>query len=390
VSSKKADLDKRLDAIIGKCLKQQPADRYQSVGELIRDLEPLVPVSSMIFTTHTSPAQRVLRKAKEIGRKTARGAEAAVVLFALAVVGVALLRDRAKSNEQPAGIQLTTETGGKWPVTATGRVDHDTQTLTLGTGPDSVPINAYGRHATVENGTITFGPPTDSRVGRAELDIELKGDGLEFIALATTQEIKHSWFDPIRALFVGPRPNARSALMLTGATGRYVALIIPGDGNTPPMLEWALGEKRGSMSSPLTNAGAETQLELKIDPATGELAALVGKGRDQRLLGDSVTLGPGWRSLFGDPPHAAVGCLEGLCSFSGLQEHTLELPPPPTPKVEIPVSTEEPPEPHHTTIAQAHNPPPHNAPPPKPPVHTTAPPPAGKKQPPPPPQGKKK
>ncbi|MFT3840616.1 MAG: serine/threonine-protein kinase [Myxococcaceae bacterium] len=367
VSSKRADIDKRLDGIVARCLKQQPGDRYQSVGDLMRDLEPLVPLSQMSFTAKSSPAQRLMRKAQEIGRKTARGAEAMVVLFALAVVTVALTRDKAKHNEVPAGIELSTDNGGKWPVTTTGRVDRSTQTLTLGDGPDTIPIQAIGRKAQVEKGAVVFPAPTDNRSGRAVLDVELMGDGLIFTADAQTQETRRSWFDPIRAIFMGPRPNARSALMLVGEPGRFVALVMPGDGQ-PPTLEWALGDRRGTMSSPLviSNTGGEIQLELKIDPATGELAALVGKGRDQRVIGDSVTLGRGWRSLFGETPRAAFGCLEGVCRFNNIEEKTLSLPAPPKPAEVSVVPTEDPVQEHHTQVAQAHNPPPPvHAPPPK-------------------------
>jgi hypothetical protein len=369
VSSKRADLDKRLDSIVGKCLKQHPADRYQSVGDLMRDLEPLVPISAMSFTAKISPAQRLVKKAQEIGRKTARGAEATVVLFALAVVSVALLRDKAKSAEVPPGIELTTESGGKWPFNTVGRIDKtstpNAQSLTLGDGPDTVTIQAIGRKAQAESGAIVFPAPTDARTGRAVLDVELQGDGLLITVDAQTQEVPHSWFDPIRAIFVGPRPNARAAVMLVGEPGRYVVLMMPADGK-PPTMEWALGpDKRGTLSAPMPNGGGQVQLELKIDPATGELAALIGKGRDQRVLGDSVTLGRKWRDLFGETPRAAVGCLEGTCKFSNIEEKTLALPPPPVAKPEVSLPPEEPPAEHHTQVAQAHNPPP--------PVHSTTP-----------------
>ena len=35
----------RLDAIVARCLKGVPADRYQKVSDLLADLEPLVPAS---------------------------------------------------------------------------------------------------------------------------------------------------------------------------------------------------------------------------------------------------------------------------------------------------------------------------------------------------------
>ncbi len=380
-SQRKPELDKRLDAIVARCLKQSPDDRYPSVGELMKELEPLVPVTSMVFTAHTSAGQRFVRKAVDFGRRTARVTEALVLTCALAVIVAAMVRDKVKSAQLPAGMELTTDSGGKWPITTSGRVDKEAQVLTLGEGPDSVPIVAVGRQVVVKDAAILFAKPEEARTGRAVLDVELHGDGLVFSAEVTTQEVKRSWFDPIRAIFAGPRPNARSALMLVGEPGRYVALIIPGNGE-PPSLEWALGEKRGSMSAPLVTGGTTTHLMLKIDPLTGELAALVGKGRDQRLLADSVTLGPGWRMLFGEPPRAAVGCLEGTCRFGALEERSLNLPPPAAPKVEVPIEEE----PSHQ-VAQAHNP--IHPVPVKTPLRPPAPTP-GKKQPTPVPGGKKK
>jgi hypothetical protein len=133
-------------------------------------------------------------------------------------------------------------------------------------------------------------------------------------------------FEPVRKLFFGPRADSRSALLLVGEAGRYVALVVSGTG-AEPSLEWALGgSKRGAMTAPLPAGMAATHLELRIDPGTGELSALVGTGSDQRPLGEKLVLGKQWKTLFGEPPRAAVGCLEGSCAFRSLLVEGLRVP----------------------------------------------------------------
>jgi hypothetical protein len=122
--------------------------------------------------------------------------------------------------------------------------------------------------------------------------------------------------------------------MLVGDTGRYVALIISGTGDDP-RLEWSLGpENRGAMTTAMTLPAGSQQLELRIDPVTGALSALIGKDRDQRLLGSTVALGSRWKDLFGENPRPALGCLEGTCAFhnvvlKGLRGAAAPVPPPP-------------------------------------------------------------
>ncbi len=119
-----------------------------------------------------------------------------------------------------------------------------------------------------------------------------------------------------------------------------MALVVSGTG-AEPVLEWALGSnKRGAMTSPLPSGVAATHLELKLDPETGELQALVGEGRDQRPLGEKLVLGKDWKALFGKPPRAAVGCLEGTCGFRSLRVEGLMLPPPTPQRVDHPSPTD--------------------------------------------------
>ena len=346
-SVKKPLLDKRLDGIVSRCLKPLPADRFASVAELLLVLEPLVPQTSMIRPAHTSPAQRALRKVSELGRRLAKAIEVTLVVCAIAVLAATLLRDRTQSNRLPAGIELTTDSGNKFPQTSSGRLDRSTNRLTLGEGPDTISVVAMGRKPTLKDGAILYVEEGDLPTGRTVLDADVSADGLAFSADVETQKMPHGALEPVRMLFLGPRADSRSALLLVGEAGRYVALVVSGTG-AEPSLEWALGgNKRGAMTAPLPAGLAATHLELRIDPETGELSALIGAGRDQRPLGEKLVLGKQWKSLFGETPRAAFGCLEGSCTFrstlvEGLKVAQVVVPVPPplieaTPPIPPPV-----------------------------------------------------
>ncbi len=380
-SVKKPSLDKRLDGIVSRCLKSNPADRFQSVTELLVALEPLVPAQSIISTAHTSAGQRMLRRARDLGRRFVRGVELGMVLAALGVLGAAMLRDRVAARRQPAGIELTTDAGKTWPLDTPGRLDRSSLTLTLGSGPDTISLIALGRKSRLESGNVIYGDESDDDLtsGRTVLDADVSGDGLSFSSDVETQRIPTGALEPVRKLFAGPRPDARSALLLVGEPGRYVALVVSGTG-AEPVLEWALGSnKRGAMTAPLPAGVIATHLELKIDPQTGELLALVGAGRDQRPLGEKLVLGAGWKALFGKPPRAAVGCLEGTCAFRGLRVEGLMPPPPTNVSITLEPGLSEPPV-GKVAVAPGKKPPPGKAPPPPPPPVKKPPPSVGKKK----------
>lgn len=171
------------------------------------------------------------------------------------------------------------------------------------------------------------------------VDADLMGSGVDFSALVDTQDTPPGRLEPLWELFRGPRPDARSALMLLGEHGRYVALVVSG-GQTEPTLEWALGpDKRGYMQAPLPVKRLGQRLAIRMDPETGELFAVTGEGRDARVLGDGLWLGANWRQLMGESPRLAVGCLEGHCVFRHIRIQGLEMPgglsPPPMPYGEM-------------------------------------------------------
>jgi len=337
-SVKKPQLDKRLDAIVARCLKTSPSERFQKVTELIADLEPLVPALSMVGTAQLSGIGRAIRRVREVTKTASRVAMGVVVVSALTVLAASFMRSGVKEKKMPAGFELTTDFGTKYPVPQAGRIDKDSHTITLGDGPDQIAVVAMGRKAVTKGGDIVYGPPEETAVGRTVIDVNADGDGVSLSAKVETQATKRARLEPVYEIFRGLRPDARSALMLVGDTGRYVALIISGTGEDP-RLEWALGpDHRGVMTTAMTLAPGAQVLELRIDPGTGGLSALIGKDRDQRLLGSVVALGPRWRELFGDTPKPALGCLEGTCAFHQVTLRGLKVgapTPPPTPPVAV-------------------------------------------------------
>jgi hypothetical protein len=328
-SVRKPQLDRRLDAIVARCLKTSPSERYQKVTELIADLEPLVPALSMVGTAQLSSVGRAIRRVRQTAKTVGRAAEAVLVVSALVVLTASFMRSGVKEKKMPAGYELSTDFGTKFPVPQAGRIDKESHTITLGDGPDQISVVAMGRKATTRAGDIVYGPPDDTPVGRTVIDVTADGEGLSLSAKVETQATKRASMEPVYEVFRGPRPDARSALMLVGETGRYVALIISGTGDDPK-LEWALGpDHRGVMSTAIALGPGSQHLELRIDPLTGALSALIGKDRDQRLLGSVIALGPKWKDLFGDPPKPALGCLEGTCAFHQVVLKGLKLAPPP-------------------------------------------------------------
>ncbi|MBL8911516.1 MAG: serine/threonine protein kinase [Archangium sp.] len=343
-SSKKAGIDKRIDPIIARCLKPSPDDRYPSATALIADLEKVVQLNtSNISLSRETSTQRLFRRAKEIAQRVGRTTAAVIVAFAVAIIATVFLRSSAESKRVASGVELMTDFGAKFPMTTPGRVERKKRLITMGEGPDTVGLMALGRKPEIASGsagaTIDFGEPDDERTGRVVIDADVVGTGVDFTASVDTIDTKPSVLEPLWQLFRGRRPEARSALMLLGDHGRYVALVVAADGREPT-LEWALGpDKRGFMQAPLPVKREGQRLSLRMDPETGELFAVSGEGRDARVLGDGLWLGPYWRQLLGDSPRVAVGCLEGRCVFRQIVVQGLDMPngisPPPFPREDV-------------------------------------------------------
>lgn len=338
-STKRPGLDRRLDAIVARCLKPAPEDRYPTVAALLNELELLIPMTVAPMPSKETKARRLLRQTKEKAQRVGRVAALVLVAFAALIVTTVFARARLVTKREPAGIELMRDDGAQHAETTAGRVDKATHTLTLGEGPDTVTVVARGRPVSLEQGAIVFPEPDDARAGRALLDVQLEGDGLRLAALVDTEAGEASRLEPLFALFRGPRPEARSALMLLGTGGRYVALVISGSGGQPE-LEWNLGpDRQGHMRAPLPTKTKGQLLQLHLDPLTSELIAVIGEGRDARVLGEGLRLGRNWRADFAETPRAAVGCLDGTCAFRALsfEARVLQgrLTPPPPPPLEV-------------------------------------------------------
>jgi eukaryotic-like serine/threonine-protein kinase len=240
----------------------------------------------------------------------------------------------------------------------------------VGDGPDAISFLAAGREVVTEGKALVF-PPTDGdtdryHVGRAVADVvAMEGDLALLKADVLAEAAPSTPYRRLRTLIDGPPPNPQVTLMLWGSTSRYVALVQEGSGQ-PLRLEWALGERRGTMLGQDSPKGL-SHLEIEVD-AEGMLRAFVGTGKDRRAVGEPLVLGPEWQKQFGEVPRAAVGCIEGTCRVEGLSYSVKRAPAPP---------------PTSPTVAEFTPKPVARPPPPtkKPPTKAPPPPPKGGKRP---------
>lgn len=332
-SQRKPGLDPRLDAIVTKCLKPDPEDRYPSVAALITDLELLVPGSlPSLAPVPQTRFQRFRHGVRKVVRTTLQVAAVLLVLAAMGVLGRELLRNKIERERRPApvhaGAAMLDELGPPSPRNFPGRKEEraDRKTASLGEGPDPLAMVVAGRDLALEGKALVFQPVEgQTREGRASLDVVgMEGDIVQLSARLWAEAPPDTWQQQAHDVLFGPPPAARAALLLMGSTGRYVALVHNGTG-APVALEWALGERRGTMLA-MTPAEAGAQLELKVS-AEGELRAYVGKGKDQRPIAEPLNLGRGWMEHFGDAPVPGFGCSEGTCRAEGLTYTVAKEPP---------------------------------------------------------------
>jgi hypothetical protein len=346
-SAKRAGVDRRYDAIVARCLQPAPQDRYPSATALLADLEALAPsyTTGLPGSRRLTPLQRLRYRSLQVGARAWRWTSVVVVGCALAIVAAVFWRAGAAEGKPPAGIALTTDFGVRTLLSVPGRADKATREVSLGEGPDTISVQALGRRPRVAKGALVYDDPDDLTAGRAVIDAAVAGEGFEYSATVDTEATPPSRLEPLLALFRGPGLEARSALLVLGEHGRYVALVVAG-GAGGATLEWALGpDKRGALRAPLPTAAQGQRLALRLDREVGQLFAVVGEGRDARVLGEGLWLGPDWRDILGRSPRMAVGCLEGRCTFRSLRAVGLDLPagltPPPFPSEEaaMPVET---------------------------------------------------
>ena len=318
-SQRRPGTDKRLDAIVLRCLKPAPGDRYQRVADLMLDLEPFAPVSFSQVPRKISRVEQLKNQVRAVLRRTMRVAEVAVVVAAFGILGISWVRSRYHPPPRPSpGTALTApELRLETATTSPGRIA-DTSTvrrMVLGEGPDAIPLIAWGRVPGLEGRTVRF-PSTadDLGVGRLNLDlVDRDGISAQLMADVTATAPPSSFWGGLREQLLGITREPQAALVLLGSPGRYVAVIVSGTGE-PVAFEWALGERRGTMLGPPTPSGGAAHVKLQVDRA-GQLQAFVGTDQDQRPVGEPLYLGTDWRNSLGTPPTPALGCIDGECTF---------------------------------------------------------------------------
>ena len=347
-SHRKPDLDKRLDAIVARCLKPDQADRYKSVADLIADLEPLAPSTFSQRPRRLGPVERARLAMERAVKRAVRVTAIALVVAAAVVLGAAALRASGEQHGQIANAAaLGEDLEDRGALTTMGRIveEREVKTTSVGEGPDSIPWVSAGRGLVLEGKGLTFtAPDARSAVGRAVLDLpEAEGVQVKLTSEVTTQVASSGAVALAKRLVLGAQPEPRSALALSGGPGRYAAVVVSGAGE-PVALEWALGDRRGTMLGPPSPRDGTARLELSID-RRGELRAFVTAGKDRRAVGEPVSLGSGWRKYFGNKmPLAALACLEGGCEFRRVTYETVREPPPPPPLLQL-VAPKSPPPP---------------------------------------------
>ncbi len=337
-SRRRPGLDVRLDAIVTKCLKPDPEDRYPSVAALIADLEILVPGSLLSMApVKLTRFQRFRQGVRKVVRKTLQASAMVLVVTAMGVLGLTYLgADKTPKPPQPGADIMDAALPPLEPRKVQGRLEGtEKRTATLGEGPDPLELLVAGRPVEFEGKTLVFpaadGPPY---VGRVRMNIAVReGDIASLSARVQAEALPLSPMRRVMTLKDGPPQASQAALMLLGSDSRYVALIHNGAG-APLRLDWALGERVGSMLGHNAPKG-EAVLELKVD-AEGVLQAFVGKGNDRRSIAEPLNLGPGWMELFAVPPMPGFGCIEGSCRVDDLVYTVRKAPPPATPVVPMP------------------------------------------------------
>lgn len=329
-SARKAGVDKRLDSVVARCMKPAPADRYQSVAEVLTELEPMVPQTS--FTRKLTSRERAVQAVLKVARGAARGLSLLLVLLAVAVLGVTALRVKLRAPEVPAGQAAASESSAMGFIRIGGRaVEAGTRVgFVQGEGPDSRSLLLFGRPATVEGKSILFAlEPGKGAVGRGVLDLEEEGFELRVSAEVEVKGADEGLWSQLKAWLVDSGKEGRAGLLLLGETGRFAAVTLA-TREDPVSLEWMLAGKTGRTFAAPSPRDGKARLELRVD-RQGELTAHVGSGPGRRQVGEPVSLGRSWKSeYFGSLPRAAVACVESACRFENFQVTVLrEAPPPP-------------------------------------------------------------
>lgn len=334
-SVRKPGTDPRVDQIVARCLKQDPSERYAKTSDLLADLEPLAPVTKTSFGRGQRASGRIATAVRRAVRAVVRVAAMLLVLAALGVLGISWFRSEQAPSTPFAGDAVTMDLDARDVVMATGRIDKDgyqRKFEVAETGPDSIPLLAYGRPVKLAGQTILSAPAPGQEAGRIVPDVvDLDGDSVTFRSDVSTVADESGLDVFLRRVVFAQPPQSRAILMLTGTPGRYVAVSLPNRGE-PLTFEWALGERRGVMLGPPAPRDAQATLSLSVDN-DGAVRAFIGKGDDRRQIAEPLILGPTWKKQFGGALKPAMGCVDGTCRFDTVSYEGARRPPPPPPVV---------------------------------------------------------
>jgi eukaryotic-like serine/threonine-protein kinase len=317
-SRRKPEVDRRLDAIIARCLKPIPQDRYQKVADLISDLEPMVPITFSQLPRKTSRIERYKLALRRTFRSVTRTFGMAIVAAALAVLAYSGIRARfTGAGPVPTSEALSGDLSPRDSLSPQGRITDSSEgrTVTIGSGPDVIPMVAFGRNATFEQDTLKFGRLQRSDpAGRAEIDLSnLTGVSTSVVTEVQVKAPEQGLFTRLARFITADQLAPRAALVLEGLPGRHATIVVP-LGEEPIALEWALMERRGTMSGMVVPRKGVATLELTVD-ADGDLRAYAGAGKDRRAVGEPIRLGSDWQRTFGRMPRVALACVEASCEF---------------------------------------------------------------------------
>lgn len=328
-SLRRPEVDPRLDAIVQRCLKPDPDDRYAKVSELLAELTPLA----------QGMTQPPVRKKRSVTEKVAAGTRAivrtlstvALVLLVMAALGVlafAHLESRRPPPQTFTGADLVLDLPNMVSVTAQGTLSRRDEgvAIALGEGPSSITFLAAGREVIVAEKGIEFLAADEGDIGRLRLDMtDMGGDGVRLRARVAAADPPPSRWRELKRTLLGPPPPPESSLLLTGSAGRYAALTRRGS-ESELTLEWALEKRAGKLIFPIREADIELMLELAIG-TDGMLRTFVGEGKQRREVGEPLMLGEDWARGFGEEPRAAIACRHETCRVSGFRYEALRRPP---------------------------------------------------------------
>jgi hypothetical protein len=327
-SVKNHAVDKRLDAVVATCLKSQPEDRYQGISELLAALEPFVQVTASMRPRKVGLLERGRLALKAGARRVARTAALLLVLLAFGVLSFNVVRPYLRkpwarsTPEQLLAIRLP---AGRVSIAVRHTESPRAHTVTLGAGPESVPLKWYGARPTFDasgGSKLTFAG--NSTTALATLEVEEKsGDGVRWGGELDSPSWKMEPWSRLWRAAVGGGQTPRSVLMLVGTEGRFAALSIFSDGS-PPRFEYRLGE-RAAATQPLEErlGKAERVTASLFIEHDGNLTAEV----EGQRIGEPVALGANWQRAFGEAPRPAVGCFEADCRFTRLAYESIRRPP---------------------------------------------------------------